>query len=477
MNAPVFSNEAYVIEVEQNVLGALMFGGDARDTMAILADRHFVYPFHQHLYRAIKTAREQYGTSNPAVVAKLIPEAEKASFRKESGGEIMAYLARLLGAATTGASASAENAKKIVEQWARLTLANEAGRIYAAANDPHADVRLIAHEAASAIDDIMSDVRAGSSRKTRVSLGSAAGRAFEAAAEARSTGGGLTGVTWGLSDLNRLTGGIQRKDLTLVGARPSMGKTTFALSVALKCAAAGSSVGFVSLEMDADKLACRAISDALYDWRAKVPYTNIIRGTITDEELDLVAAEQARMNELPLLIDDQAGQTVTDIRTRAERLVEETQAQGNRLGVLFIDHLGLIRASTRYSGNRVNEIAEITSSLKGMARDLDIGVVLLSQLNRAVESRENKRPQLSDLRDSGAIEQDADTIAFIYRDAYYLERAEGGTPEEQFDRADKLEACRNVMEFSVAKQRNGGLETVHLFADMAFSAVRNGARA
>ncbi|MBB4347972.1 replicative DNA helicase [Aliirhizobium cellulosilyticum] len=476
MNAPVFKTDAYIIEVEQNVLGALMFDGDARDTMAILADRHFVYPFHQHLYRAIKSAREQYGTGNPVVVAKLIPDIEKTWLKKNSGEDVMQYLARLLGTATAGASASVENAKKIIDQWARLNLANEAGRVYAAANDPQADVRLIAHEAASAIDDIMSDVRAGASRKTRVSIGSAAGRAFEAASEARHTGTGLTGITWGLSDLNRLTGGIQRKDLTLVGARPSMGKTTFALSVAMKAAAAGSSIGFVSLEMDADKLACRAISDALYDWRKRVPYTSIIRGTMTDEEFDMVAEEQARMNALPILIDDQAGQTVTDIRTRAERLVEETQAHGNRLAVLFIDHLGLIRASSRYSGNRVNEIAEITSSLKGMARDLDIGVVLLSQLNRAVESRENKRPQLSDLRDSGAIEQDADTIAFIYRDAYYLERGEGGTPEEQFERADRLEACRNVMEFSVAKQRNGGLETVNLFADMAFSAVRNGAR-
>jgi replicative DNA helicase len=476
MSALTFTTEAYIPEIEQNVLGALMMFGDGRETLSILKEHHFVEVFHQHLYRAITVARESYGTCVPAVISRLVPDDQKEAFKKANGLEVNAYLARLMANATTGAAASHENAKKIIEQWARLSLANQAGIVYAAANDPQADVRSIAHDAAAAIDDIMADVRAGSSRKTRVSIGSAAGRAFDAASEARKTGTGLTGVTWGLSDLNRLTGGIQRKDLTLVGARPSMGKTTFALSVALKAAAAGASVGFVSLEMDADKLACRAISDALYDWRKRVPYTNIIRGTISDEELEMVAEEHARMNSLPILIDDQAGQTVTDIRIRAERLIEETQSQGNRLAVLFIDHLGLIRASSRYSGNRVNEIAEITSGLKGLARDLDIGVVLLSQLNRAVESRENKRPQLSDLRDSGAIEQDADTIAFIYRDAYYLERSDGGTQEEQFERSDRLEACRNVMEFSIAKQRNGGLETVNLFADMAFSAVRNGAR-
>jgi replicative DNA helicase len=146
------------------------------------------------------------------------------------------------------------------------------------------------------------------------------------------------------------------------------------------------------------------------------------------------------------------------------------------MSVLFIDHLGLIRPSSRYSGNRVNEIAEVTSGLKSLARELDIAVVLLSQLNRALESREEKRPMLSDLRDSGAIEQDADMIAFLFREAYYLERATGGSQEEQMVREDRLDQSRNSLEFIIAKQRNGPLGTVHLFADMAYSAVRNGAR-
>ncbi|MEZ2132711.1 MULTISPECIES: replicative DNA helicase [unclassified Sinorhizobium] len=477
MNAPVFSSTAYIAEIEQNVLGSLMFGGDARDTLAMLDERHFIEPFHQVLYRAIKAAREQYGIGNPAVVAKLISDADKEAFKKSSGQDIGPYLARLLGSATVGAAASStENAKKIIEQWARLSLADEAGRIYAAANDPQSDVKIIAHEAAKAIDDIMAEVRAGRVKRTRVSVGNATQRAIDAALEAKQNGSGLTGISWGLTDLNRMTGGIQRRDLTLIGARPSMGKSTVAFSVALKAAKNGHCCGIISLEMDAEKVAARALSDFLYDWRAKIPYVDVIRGDISQSQLDLICEAQIKLDQLPLIIDEQSGQTMTDIRVRAERMMEESIAAGNPLSVLFIDHLGLIRPSSRYSGNRTNEIAEITSGAKSLARELNIAVVLLSQLNRALESREEKRPQLSDLRDSGAIEQDADMIAFLFREAYYLEREQGGSMEEVAERADRIAGVQHRLEFIIAKQRNGPLGTVNLFADMPFCAVRNGER-
>lgn len=476
MNAPVFDAKGYVADIEQNVLGSLMYGGESQETLATLQDYHFVEKFHQEIYRAIRAAYERYNLCNPALVRKLLPEDQVTLFEKANDKKVGAYLARLTATATAGAAASPENARKIIEQWARLALANEAGRVYAAANDPMADVRIIAHEAARAIDDIMAEVRSGPSRKTRVTIANAAMRAVTSAAEAKQNGTGITGITWGLVDINRMTGGIQRRDLTLIGARPSMGKTTIALSVAIAAAKAGACCGLVSLEMDAEKVAARAISDVLYDWGKSVPYSDIIRGDVTDEQLDLIVGAQERFNQLPLIIDDQSGQTVTDIRTRAERMLEDSRKNGNPMSVLFVDHLGLIRPSSRYSGNRVNEIAEITSGLKSLARELDIAVVLLSQLNRAVESREDKRPLLSDLRDSGAIEQDADMIAFLFREAYYLEREQGGSYEEQVAREDRLEACRNKLEFNVAKQRNGSLGTVNLFADMAYSAVRNGAR-
>lgn len=476
MNVVAFEQKAFVPEIEQNVLGALLLGGDVQDILATLKDHHFVESFHREVFRAAVAGHERYGSSNPVVVKRIMDEAIAAEFEKSTGMLVSAYLARLVSSATASGARATDNARKVIDQWARISIAGEASRVYAAANDPASDARVVASEAAKNLDDIISELRAGGVKKTRVSVGGAAMRAVEAAQTARASGKGLTGITWGLADLNRMTGGIQRRDLTLIGARPSMGKTTVALSCAIKAAKAGHCCGIVSLEMDADKLASRALSDIMFDWRNKVPYTNIIRGEVSDDELDAIMGAQLELDRIPLLIDEQAGQTSTDIRVRAERLAEDTAKRGTPLEVLFIDHLGLIRPSSRYSGNRVNEIAEITSGLKSLARELDIAVVLLSQLSRALESREEKRPMLSDLRDSGAIEQDADMIAFLFRESYYLERATGGSFEQQEARADKLAECQNKLEFIIAKQRNGSLGTVDIFADMAFSAVRNGAR-
>lgn len=164
------------------------------------------------------------------------------------------------------------------------------------------------------------------------------------------------------------------------------------------------------------------------------------------------------------------------IRVKLEVMLEASEKAGHNLDCLMIDHLGLIRASNRYSGNRTNEIAEMTGALKSMAREYNISVVLLSQLNRAVESQADKRPQLSALRDSGAIEQDADTIIFLYREAYYLEREKHDDFEKEIARQDKLAEVKNKLEFHIAKQRNGPVTQVDLFIDVACSAVRNAAR-
>jgi len=247
-----------------------------------------------------------------------------------------------------------------------------------------------------------------------------------------------------------------------------MGKTTFAVSVARNAAKAGAGVGFISLEMDGNKVAQRLASDIAYDWNIHVPYVDIIRGNLSQEDLASVESALSDVGKLPLAIEEQSGLTVSQIRTKAENMIRDFERAGSRLDVLMIDHLGLIRASNRYSGNRNNEIAEMTASLKALARDFDIAVVLLSQLNREVEKRGDKRPQLSDLRDSGAIEQDADTIMFLYREAYYLER------DKHCDNwVEKMMAAENKMEVIMAKQRNGPLETKNVYAKMACSAIRN----
>lgn len=468
-----FDASAYIPEIEQNLLGALMFEGDARDVFNTLQDYHFIEPFHTAIYKAIKSARNQYGSSNSVVVSKLIPETAKEAFKKSSNLEADRYVGSLLGFATAGPASARPLVKTLIEQWARLAIGNEAGRVQAAANDPQADVKLIAADAAKNFDDIMAEVRSGPTKKTLVSMAEAAKAAMEASQRASHSNGGLTGITWGLKDINDKTGGIQRRDLCVIGARPSMGKSSVAMAVLIKAAMKGHACGFVSLEMDAEKLAARALSAVTYDSPSPVEYMDIIKGKVSPEQRWSVEEAAKKLSEVPLFIEEQAGLTMSDIRIRSERLAERAQKAGQRLDVIVIDHLGLIRPSSRYSGSRVNEIGEITSSCKALARELDIGVVLLSQLSRNIESRDDKRPMLSDLRDSGAIEQDADMIAFLFREAYYLERDQSGNFDAQLARSERLAQCRNTLEFIIAKQRNGPLATVELFADMGFSAIKS----
>lgn len=465
----------YVQEIEQEVLGCLLVGGDFRKVMSFLRDEHFIADVHRVLFAAIKTAFEQYGSTTIPVVAKLISEDTSRGIMDRTGKGANAYMASLTSFNVTGNAGLERAAKAVIAQWARLKTGEVAGTLIAAANDPGADPAKLLQSATAEFDTIAAEMRAGPRRKTRVSLSEAAGNAFTAAQEARQRGNGLTGISWGLADVNGLTGGIQRRDLTLIGARPSAGKTTVALSTAIKSAKAGAGVGIISLEMDADKLAARAISDIAFDWNVKVPYADIIRGKVDEAALDNLHSATRDLDSLPILIEEQSGLSMTDIRVKAEAMMADMENRGRSLDMLMIDHLGLIRASARYSGNRVQEISEMTAGLKGLAREYGIAVVLLSQLNRAVESRDNKRPQLSDLRDSGSIEQDADTIIFLYREAYYLER-EKASGDKETDRLSRLVETQNKMEFIIAKQRNGPLKTIDLFADMSCSAVRNGAR-
>lgn len=467
--------DSFVIEIEQDALGSLLLSNEVRRVSGILRSEHFIEPLHAFLFNAIVTTFNRVGTANPIVVNKAIAATDRSAWEARLGKQLSAYMAELASNTISGPVYLERTAKKVVEQWARIRLSEEAALLSTAAADLASDPIDLITKAGQAFDDISAEVRSGPRRKTRLSLATAAGNAFLAAEEASKRGSGLTGITWGLTDVNQVTGGIQRRDLTLIGARPSAGKTTVALSTAIKAAKSGAGVGFISLEMDADKLAARAISDIAYDWRVSVPYADIIRGKVDPAGLEALKSATRDLEGMPIIIEEQSGLSITDIRVKAEAMMMEFERDGKTLDILMIDHLGLIRAASRYYGNRVQEISEMTAALKSLAREYGIAVVLLSQLNRAVESRDNKRPQLSDLRDSGSIEQDADTIIFLYREAYYLER-EKATGDRESERIDRLVDCQNKLEFNISKQRNGPLKTIDLFAEMACSAIRNGAR-
>lgn len=465
------NESAFVPEIEQEVLGTLLSGGSYPLASTFLNEQHFIHPAHRMIFNACADAHKNYASCKVNLVSKLLDDDAIRNALTADNITKTQYLASLVANTSFGNPRLGENCKKVVEQWARLLISEKFIAFAEASNDSAADIRKIVTNAGETLDDIMADVRRGAGRKTRYSLYEASQEGFKAANEARTKGKGLTGITWGLSDVNRLTGGIQKRDLTLIAARPSIGKTTLAMSCALKAAKADHGMALISLEMDAQKVALRSIADHVYDRGIKIPYSDIIRGDLSENDLQKLNEASQQISQIPLIIEDQAGLRMSDIRVKIERLIEDGERAEKPIECIIVDHIGLVKPSSRYSGSRVNEISEISASLKGFAREYNIAIVALSQLSRAVETRDDKRPILSDLRDSGAIEQDADTVIFLYREAYYLERQKARGDKEQA-RIERLIECQNEMDFIIAKQRNGRVTTVKLHADMGYSAIR-----
>ncbi|TXL82296.1 replicative DNA helicase [Vineibacter terrae] len=312
--------------------------------------------------------------------------------------------------------------------------------------------------------------------------------AVEQAESAYKRVSGLTGVATGLHALDHLMGGLHRSDLIILAGRPSMGKTALATNMAFHAArsyreefdesqqakvADGAVVGFFSLEMSAEQLATRILAE-----RAEVSSEKIRRGEMNARDFDQVLACSRELEMMPLFIDDTPGLTVQALRTRARRLKRQ-----HGLGLLVIDYLQLLQGASRgREANRVQEISEITRGLKMLAKELDVPVIALSQLSRAVEQREDKRPQLADLRESGSIEQDADVVMFVYREEYYLTRAEPARrPDESDERFNerhdqwkqRCEQAYGKAEAIVAKQRHGPTGIVRLRFEGAITKFDN----
>lgn len=468
----------FVAEIEQEVLGALLFGGDFRKVAGQLRDEHFIADPHRIIFAAIATAYEQYGSTSLPVVAKLLPTDAATGFMDKTGKSAVSYMSSLSETVVYGNAGLERSSKAVIGQWARLKAGELAVRMGTAACDPSSDPAKLIQGMAGDLDIVASEMKSGPRRKTQASIGEASRSAIVEIEAAIQRGNGLTGTTFGLSDVNRMTGGIQRREMTILGARPSMGKTATALSIGLSCAKSKVGVGFISLEMGSTRLAMRAMTDLAFDWGVKVPYSDLITGKVDPQDFDSLKVAAADLEKLPLRIEEQSGLTLTDIRVKIERMMEALEKDGSPMGVLIVDYLQLVSPSNRYQGNRNNEITEISAGLRGFAREYDVGVVALSQLSRNVESRSlaERRPQLSDLRDSGSIEQDADTIIFLFREAYYLQKEKGKDAEAEAERIARLIDVQNKLEFIIAKQRNGPVGTVDLFIDVACSAVRNGAR-
>jgi hypothetical protein len=270
---------SYIPELEQEVLGALLLSGEVKHVPGSLEPGHFIEPFHRDLFASMKQAAEQYSSVRLDLVRNVLAAAgDMDAIGKQLGIPVPEYLARLVGGTVRGAAGLKDSIPAMLHQWARFTVGREAERLLLASADPGTSPVELIRTAAHAFDDVSSTLRRGRQRKTLVSIGEASESAIAAVSEAMKHGAGLTGTTWGLADINRATGGMQAGEMIILGARPSMGKTAVALSIAIQAAKAGAGVGFISLEMAARSLALRALTDIAFDDNGRIAYSDLLTG-------------------------------------------------------------------------------------------------------------------------------------------------------------------------------------------------------
>lgn len=461
------------IEAEQQLLGAILTNNDIYDRIAaILHAEHFFEPVHQRIFE-ISVARIQKNALASPVTLKAYLEDDDGL--KELGGP--AYLARLAGAAIS-AYAARDYAQMIYDLAVRRELIRlgqdisaRAGQI-AVSDEPREQI-VAAEQALYKLGE------QGHGERGFVSFLKAVTEAVNVANAAYQRDGGLAGISTGLVDLDKKLGGLHPSDLLILAGRPSMGKTSLATNIAFNIAKAykkgrlpdgtdgtieGGVVGFYSLEMSSEQLAARILSEA-----ALVPSEQIRRGDMTEVEFRRFVEAAKALETCPLYIDDTPALPISQLAARARRL-----KRTHGLDVLMVDYLQLVKGTGK-GENRVNEVSEITQGLKAIAKELNIPVIALSQLSRQVESREDKRPQLSDLRESGSIEQDADVVMFVYRDEYYKEREKPGDHEleKMAQWQAVMEQVHGKAEVIIGKQRHGPIGSVDLSFEGQFTRFGN----
>ncbi|WP_226780689.1 replicative DNA helicase [Oceaniglobus trochenteri] len=461
------------IEAEQQLLGAILTNNDIFDRIAsIVNESHFYDPVHARIYE-IAAARIAKNALASPVTLKAFMEDDPGL--KELGGP--SYLMRLAGAAISSFAAR-DYAQMIHDLSVRRELIQLGRDISAKA--AKVDVASEPKEQIVEAEQRLYKLgEAGQASQGFQSFLKAVTDAVNVANAAYQREGGLSGVSTGLVDMDKKLGGLHKSDLLILAGRPSMGKTSLATNIAFNIAKAykrgrlpdgsegavdGGVVGFYSLEMSAEQLAARILSEA-----SEVPSEQIRRGDMNEAEFRRFVEAAKSLEACPLFIDDTPALPISQLAARARRL-----KRTHGLDVLMVDYLQLVRGTGR-SENRVNEISEITMGLKAIAKELDIPVVALSQLSRQVESRDDKRPQLSDLRESGSIEQDADVVMFVFREEYYKEREKPGDHELEKVAAwqEEMERLHGRAEVIIGKQRHGPIGTVDLSFEGRFTRFGN----
>ncbi|MDE3037829.1 MAG: replicative DNA helicase [Pseudomonadota bacterium] len=449
------------IDAEQALLGALLVNNDALSRLGDqLRAEHFYEPLHRRIFEAIHKFHDKGQIANPVTLKHYFDQDQALA---DIGGG--AYLSKL-AAAAVGVINVADYSHMIYDLALKRQIIGIGEEMVNVAY-AHKIETPAATQIENAEQKLFNLSAEGAADRGFQSLKKSVIEAIKHAEHAHKHSG-LVGISTGFLDLNTILGGLHKSDLLILAGRPSMGKTALATNIAYQAclelvrdgekknlnARDTGCVGFFSLEMSAEQLTTRLLSCA-----SKLDSSGIFNGKISADQFSSLVMASKEMSSLPFFIDDTPALSIASLRSRARRL-----KRVHNLKLLVVDYLQLVRGNDSLAMNsRVQEVTEITQGLKAIAKELDIPVLALSQLSRAVEQRPDKRPQLSDLRESGSIEQDADVVMFIYREEYYLSREQPreGTPEHSKWQAD-MDSALNIAEVIIAKHRNGPIDTAKL---------------
>ncbi len=450
------------IEAEQSVIGSILLANEIFDEISmIISNKNFYDPMHQKIFGAIEKLIYSGMLANP-ITLKNHFENEKDEIN------VPEYLVKITKFSTSSRQAI-EYSKLIYDLFVKRELIKISENVIDTAklNDLENDGQKIIESYEKSLFDL---AERGSLSSSLIKFDEAMRQTIEMASNAYKNEEGIVGVPTGLTDLDDRLGGLHKSDLLIIAGRPSMGKTALATNIAFNAArkmqeeGRKSSVAFFSLEMSSEQLSTRILAE-----QSRIKSNDIRRGKISEEQFDKFIETSKNIAELPLYIDETPALTIAAMSNRARRI-----KRLHGLDLIIVDYIQLMRGSLNYKDGRVQEVSEITQGLKAIAKELSIPVVALSQLSRQVEQRDNKKPQLSDLRESGSIEQDADVVMFVYRESYYLENKEPKPATvEHAEWQAKMNEVSNLAELIIGKQRHGPTGNVFLEFEAMFTKFKD----
>ena len=452
------------IEAEQSVIGSILVSNDILDDVSpIINYTKFYDPIHQKIFLAIENLISKGMLANP-ITLKNYFENDKNLIELE-GHEYLVKITKF----STSLRQAIEYAKIIYDMHVRRELIKISETTIDNASNKNIDLpgEKIIEDSEKLLFDL---AERGSFSKSFIKFDTALNQTIEMASKAFKSTEGIVGVPTGLTDLDDRLGGLHNQDLVIIGGRPSMGKTALATNIAFHAAkniqdkGLKSSVAFFSLEMSSEQLSTRILSE-----QSRIKSNDIRRGKISEEQFDKFIETSKNISELPLYIDETPAISIAAISNRARRIKRLFGCE-----LVVVDYIQLMRATNIRSEGRVQEISEITQGLKALAKELNLPVLAVSQLSRAVEQRDDKKPQLSDLRESGSIEQDADVVMFVYREAYYLERKEPRPATvEHAEWQNKMNEISILAEIMIGKQRHGPTGNIKVEFESMFTKFRD----